>query len=60
MTGVQTCALPISVNTFNTPSGSISEEIDLDATERVLYGDYNAMYEIRNEASDIQVKVKTR
>ena len=50
----------VSVNTFNTPSGSISEEIDLDATERVLYGDYNAMYEIRNEASDIQVKVKTR
>ena len=50
----------MSTNAFNTPSGSVSEEIDLDATERVLYGDYNAMYEIRNEASDIQVKVKTR
>ena len=50
----------ISKSSFSTPNGSVSEEIDLDATERVLYGDYNAMYEIRNEASDIQIKVKTR
>ena len=40
--------------------GSISREIDLDATDYVLYGDYNSMYEIKSPSSDIQIKIKTR
>lgn len=34
-------------------------EIDLDAIDYVLYGEYNAMYEILND-SDIEVKCKLR
>jgi hypothetical protein len=37
-----------------------SEEIDLDAVDRVLYSDYNSMYEIKQPSIDIQIKVKTR
>lgn len=40
--------------------GSIFREIDLDATDYVLYGDYNSMYEIKSPSSDIQIKIKTR
>lgn len=40
--------------------GSIAREIDLDATDYVLYGDYNSMYEIKSPSSDIQIKIKTR
>ena len=36
------------------------EQIDLSAVDRVLYGDYNSMYEIKNPSFDIQVKCKTR
>ena len=39
---------------------SNSERIDLDACERVLYGDYNSMYEILNPSVDIQCHVKLR
>ena len=35
-------------------------EIDLDKIDRVLYGDYNSMYEIKNPTIDIQVKCKIR
>lgn len=37
-----------------------SEEIDLDAVDRVLYSDYNSLYEIKFPSSDINIKVKTR
>lgn len=37
-----------------------AREIDLDATDYVLYGDYNSMYEIKSPSSDIQIKIKTR
>ena len=40
--------------------GSIYREIDLDATDYVLYGDYNSMYEIKSPSSDIRIKIKTR
>lgn len=40
--------------------GSCYREIDLDATDYVLYGDYNSMYEIKSPSSDIQIKIKTR
>ena len=39
---------------------SCKREIDLDATDYVLYGDYNSMYEIKSPSSDIQIKIKTR
>lgn len=45
---------------FNTPDGSLSEQIDLMAVDNVLYGDYNSMYEIKNATLDIQVKCKLR
>ena len=35
-------------------------EIDLDKVDRVLYGDYNSMYEIKNPVTDIQCRVKLR
>ena len=34
-------------------------QIDLMSTDKVLYGDYNSMYEIRNLGSDVQVRCKT-
>ena len=40
--------------------GALSEQIDLDAVDRVLYSDYNSMYEILNTTVDIQCRVKTR
>lgn len=44
---------------FNTPDGSESEQIDLMAVDKVLYGDYNSMYEIKNPTFDIQCRAKT-
>ena len=45
---------------FSLKGKSIYREIDLDATDYVLYGDYNSMYEIKSPSSDIQIKIKTR
>ena len=45
---------------FNTPDGSESEQIDIMAVDKVLYGDYNSMYEVKNTNFDIQVKCKLR
>ena len=45
---------------FNTPDGSESEQIDLDAIDNVLIGDYNSCYEIKNPTFDIQVRCKLR
>lgn len=45
---------------FNTPDGSESEQIDIMAVDKVLYGDYNSMYEVKNSNFDIQVKCKLR
>lgn len=35
-------------------------EIDLSATDHVLYTDYDAMYEVKNPSTDIQVRVKIK
>lgn len=46
---------------FSVKDGSaVVEEIDLDASDRVLYSDYNSMFEILNKNIDIQIKIKTR
>ena len=51
---------PSLAQPFNTPDGSLSEQIDLMAVGKVLYGDYNSMYEIKNPNQNIQVKCKLR
>ena len=40
--------------------GADVKEIDLNAVEHVLYGDYNSMYEIKYPSSDIKVRCKTK
>lgn len=50
---------PSIAQPFNTPDGSLSEQIDLMAVDKVLYGDYNSMYEIKNPTFDIQCRAKT-
>ena len=45
---------------FNVSDGSQSYPIDLDAIDRVLYSDYNSMFEILNPANDIQIRVKLK
>lgn len=45
-------------HSFTVSNGAESEEIDLEQTDMVLYGDYNSMYEILNPTTDIQVKCK--
>lgn len=62
------CPLPTKMNggscdnpqpqTFNAPDGAECEEIDLMSTDKVLYGDYNSMYEIKNPNFDIQCRAK--
>ena len=45
---------------FNTPEGCKSYQIDLDAIDRLLYSDYNSMFEILNPSTDIQIRCKTK
>ena len=45
---------------FNKLGGSESEQIDLMAVDKVLYGDYNSMYEIKNPNQNIQIKCKIK
>lgn len=51
---------PSPAQPFNTPDGSLSEQIDLMAVDKVLYGDYNSMYEIKNPNQNIQIKCKMK
>lgn len=52
----QSNRLGFKLNTSN----SFAEELDLNASDKVLYGDYNSMYEIFNTATDIQVRAKIK
>ena len=45
---------------FNTPDGSLSEQIDLMAVDKVLIADYNSMYEVKNPSQNIQIKCKMK
>lgn len=57
---IEGCACDVSLaQPFNKPDGSESEQIDLMAVDKVLYGDYNSMYEIKNPTFDIQCRAKT-
>lgn len=44
---------------FTVESGADVYQIDLDAIDHVLYGDYNAMYEVRNN-SDVHCRIKLK
>lgn len=46
--------------TFSVGQYAMTEEIDLEAIDRVLYSDYNSMYEIRNPSTDVVVRFKMR
>lgn len=41
-------------------NGAQFKEIDLNAIDYVLYGDYNSMFEILNSNTDIQIRAKLR
>ena len=41
-------------------TGAVAEALDLQAVDNVLYSDYNSMFEILDENSDIQVRVKLK
>jgi hypothetical protein len=56
---VEGSACETVVSEFNTPEGSEFEQIDLMGVDKVLYGDYNSMYEIKNPNYDIQCRAKT-
>ena len=63
------CPLPTKVegsgcdsvgdSVFSIQNASV-EEIDLDATDKTLYSDYNSMFEIKQPSVDISCRVKTR
>ena len=44
---------------FSVGDGALTEQIDLNAVDKVLLSDYNSMFEIRNPNVDIQCRVKT-
>lgn len=50
----------LQASTFTIGGGAEVEQIDLDQIDRVLYGDYNSMYEVKFPKSDIQVRCKVR
>lgn len=41
-------------------NGAEVKELDLNAIDYVLYGDYNSMFEILNDNTDIQIRAKLR
>lgn len=49
----------VSTMVYNIPDDAKCFEVDLDAIDHVLYGDYNAMYEIY-DVNDIQVRAKLK
>ena len=53
-----TCEVISSTPFILKDNASMSAEIDLMAIDKVLYGDYNSMYEIRNPKNDIQVQCR--
>jgi hypothetical protein len=48
------------VTSFSLEGDAQFQQIDLDQIDRVLYGDYNSMYEIKNPTTDIQIRCKVR
>lgn len=48
-----------SDTTFEIGGGSFVDQLDLNETDKVLYSDYNSMYEIKSPKSDIQIRCKS-
>ena len=46
-------------SSFNVDGGAKATQINLNETDKVLYSDYNSMYEIKYPESDIRIRVKT-
>ena len=53
-----TCDTQTQVQFLLKDGKALSEEIDLMAIDKVLYGDFNSMYEIKNPTGDIQVQCR--
>lgn len=53
-----TCEVSSSTPFILNDDSSMVEEIDLLAIDKVLYGDYNSMYEIKNPNNDIQIQCR--
>lgn len=60
MLNEQTDCKATNLPVFNVSDGSQSYPIDLDAIDRVLYSDYNSMFEILKPTNDIQIRVKLK
>lgn len=58
-TGGEACGEKIAAFS-NLSDGSDAFQIDLDAIDKVLYADYNSMYEILNPDNDIVVRAKLK
>jgi hypothetical protein len=54
------CDVGTNNSTYTIDGVSNIEQIDIEQTDHVLYGDYNSMYEIKFPATDIQCRVKLR
>lgn len=52
------CEIPSASTFLLKDNDSLSAEIDLAAIDKVLYGDYNSMFEILNPTGDIQVQCR--
>lgn len=52
------CDVPSSVQFLLKDKTALSAEIDLLAIDKVLYSDFNSMYEIKNPSGDVQVQCR--
>ena len=54
------CNQNVIPNTFTVQGGGNSKLLDINATDKVLYNDYDSMFEIKNPETDISVRVKLK
>lgn len=59
-TVIEGSACDVTTDTkFQIAGCSFVEQLDLNETDKVLYSDYNSMYEIKSPKSDIQIRCKS-
>lgn len=58
-TSNEACNTTVS-NTFKVDDNAKSFQIDINATDKILYNDYDSMFEIKNPNKDIQIRVKLK
>ena len=54
------CEPIISSNTFTVSNNGTAKLLDTSATDKVLYNDYDSMFEIKYPETDISVRAKLR